>query len=440
MIKKLLIANRAEIAVRVIRACRDLGIKTVAVYSTADREGMNVSMADEAICIGEAPTDKSYLHMRNIISAACKLRCDAIHPGVGFLSENAEFAKQVEDAGLLFIGPASETIALLGNKVAARKAAKKAGIPITPGSSETLVDVSDAKRTAKEIGYPVILKAASGGGGRGMRIVRKEEQLEQALQLARKEALSFFGDASVHMERFLEQPRHVEIQVLSDGQGGVVHLGERDCSVQKNHQKLLEESPSPVLDDALRKAMCRDSVTLFKNLGYRGAGTVEFLVEGDAYYFMEVNARLQVEHPVSELVSSLDLVQAQIMIAQGKRLPFRQKDIALRGYALECRINALSAGLITHLRFPSGPFVRVDSHLEPGAVLSPFYDSLVAKIIVWAVDRDHGIAVMLRALKEVDIQGISTNLEQQKLLISSKQFRSGRFTTDLYQKVCEQEK
>jgi len=368
MIKKLLVANRAEIAVRVIRACRDLGIKTVAVYSTADAQGMPVAMADEAVCIGEAPTDKSYLNVRNIITTACALRCDAIHPGVGFLSENADFAKQVEDAGLVFIGPRSETIALLGNKVAARQAALAAGIPITPGSSEALVDLADAKKTAEHIGYPIILKAAAGGGGRGMRIVRKEEQLEQSLQMARKEALAFFGDASVHMERFLEQPRHVEIQLLADGQGGVVHLGERDCSVQKNHQKLLEESPSPNLDEGLRKAMCHDSVRLFKELGYRGAGTVEFLVERDAYYFMEVNARLQVEHPVSELVSSLDLVQAQIKIAQGKKLPFKQKDIRISGYALECRINALSAGVITTLQLPSGPFVRVDSILR----LDPF--------------------------------------------------------------------
>ena len=440
MIKKLLVANRAEIAVRIIRACRDLGIKTVAVYSTADALGLPVSMADEAVCIGEAQTDKSYLNVRNIITTACALRCDAIHPGVGFLSENADFAKQVEDAGLVFIGPESKTIALLGNKVAARQAALAAGIPITPGSSEALVDLADAKKTAEQIGYPIILKAASGGGGRGMRIVRKEEQLEQSLQLARKEALAFFGDASVHMERFLEQPRHVEIQLLADGQGGVVHLGERDCSVQKNHQKLLEESPSPILDEGLRKAMCNDSVRLFKDLGYRGAGTVEFLVEGEAYYFMEVNARLQVEHPVSELVSSLDLVQAQIRIAQGNKLPFKQKDIRLSGYALECRINALSAGVITTLQMPSGPFVRVDSHLEAGSILSPYYDSMVAKIIIWAPDRDQGIAVMLRALEEVNIQGVTTNLEEQKRLIASKQFRSGRFTTDLYQKVCEQEK
>ncbi len=348
--------------------------------------------------------------------------------------------KQVENAGLVFIGPESKTIALLGNKVAARQAALAAGIPITPGSSEALVDFADAKKTAEQIGYPIILKAAAGGGGRGMRIVRKEEQLEQSLQLARKEALAFFGDASVHMERFLEQPRHVEIQLLADGQGGVVHLGERDCSVQKNHQKLLEESPSPVLDEGLRKAMCHDSVRLFKDLGYRGAGTVEFLVEGDAYYFMEVNARLQVEHPVSELVSSLDLVQAQIRIAQGKKLPFKQKDIRLSGYALECRINALSAGVINQLQLPSGPFVRVDSHLEAGSILSPYYDSMVAKIIIWAPDRDQGIDVMLRALEEVNIQGVTTNLEEQKRLIASKQFRSGRFTTDLYQKVCEQEK
>lgn len=440
MIRSILIANRGEIAVRVVRACKDLGIKSVVVYSTADKDTMAVQMADDSVCIGPPATEKSYLNKRNIITAACVKRCDALHPGVGFLSENADFAKDVEDSGLIFIGPRSETIALLGNKVAARNAALAAKLPITPGSTEVLKDLDDAKLTAERIGFPVILKAACGGGGRGMRIVRKASELETNLQVARKEALSFFGDASIHMEKYLENPRHLEIQLLSDGQGTVLHLGERDCSVQKNHQKLLEESPSPILSEDMRHRMCEDSVRLFASLGYRGAGTVEFLVEGDQYYFMEVNARLQVEHPVSELVSSVDLVKAQIEVANGKKLQLKQEDVTLAGYALECRLNGLSAGKITKLNFPSGPGVRVDSFLQTGSVLSPYYDSLVAKIIVHASDRDHGLSVMLRALDEVQIEGIQTNLEQQKLLIASKQFRSGRFGTDLYTKICEQEK
>jgi acetyl-CoA carboxylase biotin carboxylase subunit len=440
MIKSILIANRGEIAVRVIRACKDLQIRSVVVHSTADKDTMAVKMADQAVCIGPPETDKSYLKSHSIITAACALACDAIHPGVGFLSENAAFAKEVEDAGLVFIGPQSKTIALLGNKVAARNAALQAGLPITPGSTEELKDLDDACQSAERIGYPVILKAAAGGGGRGMRIIRKPQELEKALPLARKEALSFFGDASIHMERYLENPRHVEIQLLSDGQGTNLHLGERDCSVQKNHQKLLEESPSPILDENLRSAMCNDSVRLFQELGYRGAGTVEFLVEDGKYYFMEVNARLQVEHPVSEMVSSVDLVRQQILIAQGKKLSFTQEDVRLQGYALECRINGLSAGKITHLRFPSGPHVRVDSYLEAGSILSPYYDSLIAKIIVHTPDRDQGLSVMLRALDELEIEGIQTNISSQKRLIDSRDFRSGRFATNLYAKVCEQEK
>lgn len=440
MIKSILIANRGEIAVRIVRACKDLGIRTVVAYSSADARTQAVRMADDTVCIGPAPSQESYLNSKNLIVAACLKRCDAVHPGVGFLSENAVFAKAVEEAGLVFIGPKSETIALLGNKVEARKVALKAGLPITPGSKEAITDLEDAKQTAGQIGYPIILKAASGGGGRGMRIVRKESDLAGALALARKEALLFFADDSVHMERYLEQPRHLEIQLLSDGKGTVLHLGERDCSVQKNHQKLLEESPSPILSPSLREAMCADSVRLFKELGYRGAGTVEFLVEQDSYYFMEVNARLQVEHPVSEMVSGLDLVQEQIRIAQGKRLGYTQEDIRFHGYALECRINGLSAGTLTKFVMPGGPHVRFDTYLEEGAVLSPYYDSLIAKIIVHAPNRDQGLAIMLRALSEVCIEGVKTNLEEQKQLIKSRPFTSGRFGTDLYAKVCEQEK
>ena len=440
MIGSILIANRGEIAVRVVRACRDLGIRAVVAYSQADADTLAVKLADEAVCIGPAPTQESYLNSKNIIVAACLKRCDAIHPGVGFLSENAAFAKAVEDAGLIFIGPKSETIALLGNKVEARKAALAAGRPITPGSKEAITDLADAKQSASQIGYPIILKASSGGGGRGMRIVRKEADLAANLAVAKKEALLFFGDDAVHMERYLEQPRHLEVQLLSDGQGTVLHLGERDCSVQKNHQKLLEESPSPVLSDSLRNAMCNDAVRLFQELGYRGAGTVEFLLDGDAYYFMEVNARLQVEHPVSELVSGIDLVHAQIDIAQGKTLSYSQADVRCKGYSLECRINGLSAGEIKNFVMPCGPHVRVDTYLQSGSVLSPYYDSLIAKIIVYTPTREMGLSVMLRALDEVVIEGVKTNIEEQKLLIKSRPFSSGRFSTDLYTKVITQEK
>jgi len=440
MIASILIANRGEIAVRVVRACKDLGLRSVVAYSTADKDTQAVRMADQAVCIGGPTTKESYLQSRNIIMAACLTRCDAIHPGVGFLSENAGFARQVEDAGLIFIGPKSETIALLGNKVEARKVALKAGLPITPGSKEAIIDLEDAKQTAQSIGYPIILKAAAGGGGRGMRIVRKEADLAANLAVAKKEALLFFGDDAVHMERYLEQPRHLEVQLLSDGQGTVLHLGERDCSVQKNHQKLLEESPSPVLSDSLRNAMCNDAVRLFQELGYRGAGTVEFLLDGDAYYFMEVNARLQVEHPVSELVSGIDLVHAQIDIAQGKTLSYSQADVRCKGYSLECRINGLSAGEIKNFVMPCGPHVRVDTYLQSGSVLSPYYDSLIAKIIVYTPTREMGLSVMLRALDEVVIEGVKTNIEEQKLLIKSRPFSSGRFSTDLYTKVITQEK
>ncbi|MDD3903331.1 MAG: biotin carboxylase N-terminal domain-containing protein [Sphaerochaeta sp.] len=437
MIHSILIANRGEIAVRIVRACRDLGIRSVVVYSTVDKDTLAVQLADEAVCIGPPSTSESYLNSKNIIAAACLKRCDAIHPGVGFLSENAEFAREVEHAGLIFIGPKSETIALLGNKVAARATALSCNLPITPGSSSEITDLSDALATAERIGFPIILKAACGGGGRGMRIVYEASGLGSALQIAKKEALAFFGDGSVHMERYLENPRHLEIQLLSDGKGTVLHLGERDCSVQKNHQKLLEESPSPILSPSMREKMCSDSVKLFEKLKYRGAGTVEYLVDGDNYYFMEVNARLQVEHPVSEMVSFIDLVKAQIEIANGKKLSLQQKDVVLSGHSLECRINGMSAGKITKLNFPSGPHVRVDSYLTQGSSLSPYYDPLIAKIIVHTPFRDETIQVMLRALSEVVIEGLDTNLEEQKLLIGSRAFRSGRFGTDLYTKLCE---
>ena len=440
MIEKVLIANRGEIALRIVRACKDLGIKSVVAHSTVDRDTMAVELADEHVCIGSGPTGESYLQADNIIMAACLTRCDAIHPGIGFLSENAAFAKQVEEAGLAFIGPASDTIALVGNKVAARRIAVKAGVPITPGGEDGLADLDDAKRIARSLGYPVIIKASAGGGGRGMRIVRDEEEMASAYALAKKEALLFFADGELHVERYIQNPRHVEVQLLADGHGTVVHLGERDCSVQRRHQKLFEESPAPRLSAAMREAMGSASVALFRELGYRGAGTVEFLVDGPSFYFMEVNARLQVEHPVSELVSGIDLVRAQIEIAQGKRLSLSQADITLAGYALECRINAQAAGTITRVRMPSGPQVRVDTFLESGSVLSPHYDSLLAKVIVSAKSRDEGLAVMERALDEVIIDGVETDLGEQRQILASKRFRCGTVTTGLWDEVITQRK
>jgi len=440
MIRSLLIANRGEIAVRIIRTCREMGIRTVAVYSTADSESLHVKMADDAVCIGPASSSDSYLKIGNIITAACMKRCDAIHPGVGFLSENANFAREVEKAGLVFIGPDADTIDLLGNKVVARTTAEAAGLPLTPGGMGRLEHIDHALRIAEEIGYPVILKAASGGGGRGMRIVRSPKDLPNAFAIAGREAQAFFSDDSLHLEKYLTSPRHVEMQMLSDGQGNVVHLGERDCSVQKNHQKLIEESPSTAVPQQLRDHMGADSVRLFTKLGYRGAGTIEFLVHDGQYYFMEVNARVQVEHPVSELVSMTDIIRQQILIASGKGLSFSQKDVRLTGHALECRVNACTPGKVTWFQPPLGPWVRVDTHMHMGAEVSPHYDPLVAKIIVHTPDRQTSINAMLRALLECRIEGIKTNIKEQMTILDSSQFRSGRFGTDLYGKLGLEDK
>ncbi len=438
MIRRILVANRGEIALRIVRACKDLGIESVVAYSEADRDTLAVRYADRSVCIGPAPSSESYLNVRSILSAAILTRCDALHPGVGFLSESASFAKAVEEAGLIFIGPRPETIELLGNKVQARISAERAGLPVTPGS-DRLDDLASARKWASRLGYPVILKASAGGGGRGMRIIRKESELESNFLLAKQEALLFFGDDSMYMEKFLQNPRHVEVQLLGDGNGNVLHLGERDCSVQRNHQKLVEETPSPILDNTVREAMTGASATLFQNLAYRGAGTVEFLIEGGAYYFMEVNARLQVEHPISEAVSGVDLVVEQIRIASKKGISRKQDQIVLRGYSLECRINGLGAGRIARFDLPSGPHVRTDTFLASGMTLSPYYDSLLAKIIVHAPSRQEGIDRMLRALDEVVVEGISTNVEEQKMIIGSPSFRSGRFGTDLYETLCGKE-
>ena len=430
MVKSILVANRGEIAVRVVRACKEMGLRSVAVYSEADRDAIYVEMADEAICIGPPDSKKSYLNMDNIISAAVLSGCDAVHPGVGFLAENSKFAKKVLDSGLEFIGPSPEVIDFLGDKVKAKQSALGAGIPVIPGSEGSVEDLQTAVKNIEEIGLPVIIKAAAGGGGKGMRIVEKVEDLESALKIAAHEAETSFSDGTVYIEKYIQKPRHVEVQIMADSHGNVVHLGERDCSVQRNHQKLVEESPSPGVSSEMRKRMCEDAVRLFKKLKYKGAGTIEFLVDGDKYYFMEVNARVQVEHPVSEMVAGVDIIKEQILTCSGAKLAFSQDDIQIRGWAIECRINAATPGKIRLLHAPGGPGVRIDSFLYPGRTVPPFYDSLVAKIITHGADRDECISRMIRTLDEYVLEGIETNIEMQKKIISSRCFRSGNFGTD----------
>ena len=439
MIKKLLVANRGEIAVRIIRACRELGISPVAVYSSADRESLHVRMADEAVCVGEAPSAKSYLKRENLIEAAVKTGCEAVHPGVGFLSENADFARLVEDAGLLFIGPASKTIALLGDKVAARETAERFGLPITPGTKSAVAGVDEAREAVEKLGLPVIIKAAAGGGGKGMRIVREKGEIGANLEIAIREAEANFADGRVFIERFIENPRHVELQILADGAGAVAVLGERDCSVQLNHQKLIEESPSPAVSEAMRARMTEGAMAMFKALDYRGAGTIEFLVEGEAFYFMEVNARVQVEHPVSEAVSGVDIIRQQILACAAGKMEIAPEVITLRGAAVECRINARAPGRVSALEVPGGPGVRFDSFLYTGCFVPPYYDSMVAKLIVHADSRIQALDRMARALGELVIEGVPTNREEQLEIVRHPVFRSGRFGTSFYEEHIAKE-
>lgn len=435
MIKKLLIANRGEIAVRIIRCCKEMGIKTVAVYSTADKENLHVKLADEAYCVGPAPSAKSYLNKNAIISVALRTACEAIHPGVGFLSENAEFAREIEKAGLIWIGPKPETIELLGDKVQARATAIKHGLPITPGSDGAVTNIDDAKKIAKNCEYPVIIKAASGGGGKGMRIVWKEEDLEENLKIASTEALANFADKTVYIEKYIVNPRHVELQVIADGKGKVIILGERDCSVQKNHQKLIEESPSPAVTPQMRHQMYDGATKLFSDLKYRGAGTIEFLVTGTKFYFMEVNARVQVEHPVSEFVSGIDIIREQILCCTQNQFSINANKVNISGWAIEARINAVTPGKITKLELPSGPGVRFDSFIYTGYTVLPHYDSMLAKLIVYDADRTKAIAKLKRCLDELKLEGIKTNKEQQLEIICTKQFSSGNFGTSLYEEL-----
>jgi acetyl-CoA carboxylase biotin carboxylase subunit len=437
LIKRLLIANRGEIAVRIIRSCRELGIETVAVYSTADRDSLHVRLADQAVCIGPPPASQSYLVSSNLIMAAVNTGCEAIHPGVGFLSENAGFARLVRDRGLSFIGPDPEVIELLGDKVRARNTAGKFGLPVTPGTG-AIKESAEAVRAAEKLGFPVIIKAAAGGGGKGMRIVRSAGELPENLAIAGQEAKANFADGTVFIERYLEDPRHVELQILADGNGGVAVLGERDCTVQKNHQKLIEESPSPAVSPAMRKSMARGAVPLFRELKYRGAGTIEFLVEGESFYFMEVNARVQVEHPVSEYVSGTDIIRQQILACTEGRMEIDPGEVRLDGWAIECRINALASGKIARLEIPGGPGVRFDSFIYGGCTVPPHYDSLVAKLIVHAPNRERALARMERALWELNIEGIKTNCASQQWIIGDSVFRSGNFGTAYYGTIAKE--
>jgi acetyl-CoA carboxylase biotin carboxylase subunit len=446
MFRKVLVANRGEIALRVIRACRDLGIETVAVYSEADRESLHVRLADEAVCIGPPPAAESYLNIPRIISAAEITAAEAIHPGYGFLSENPSFAEVCESCRLVFIGPTSEQIRRMGDKAAARETMAAAGVPIVPGSDGAILDAAEAIELGRRTGYPLIVKALAGGGGRGMRVVESEEELKDRFLTAQAEAQAAFGNGSVYIERYLRRPRHIEIQVLGDTHGHAVHLFERDCSVQRRHQKLIEEAPSPAVDDDLRSRMGEAALRGVHAIGYRGAGTMEFLLDEDgSFYFMEMNTRLQVEHPVTEAVTGIDLVKEQIRVAAGEPLRFEQDDLMLTGHAIECRINAEDPahdfrpgpGRIDYLHFPGGPGVRVDSHIYAGYRVPPTYDSLIAKIITRGDDRTEALARMRRSLGETLVEGLPTTIPFLLRVLSSEEFNSGRFDTSFVARLRE---
>lgn len=434
MFKKVLIANRGEIALRVIRACKELGIGTVAVYSEADHDSLHVRFADEEVCIGKSPAADSYLRMQSIFAAAEISNADAIHPGYGFLAENAEFSEICADHDWVFIGPTAENIRRMGDKATARSLMIAAGIPVIPGSEGVLEDEAQAHRAAAEIGYPVILKATAGGGGKGMRVVESEKDLPKAFVMAQAEALAAFGNPGMYIEKFLVGPRHVEFQIMADKHGNVLHLGERDCSIQRRHQKLVEESPCPVMTVPLRKKMGQVAVEAARSIGYVGAGTVEFLLDKDMnYYFMEMNTRIQVEHPVTEMVTGLDLVKEQIAVAAGEPLSFREKDVKISGHAIECRINAEDPkhdfipcpGQISYFHPPGGPGIRVDTHIYANYKIPPFYDSMLAKLIVHGRDRGEALARLRRSLEEFIIIGLPTTIEFHKSIVDDPRFISG---------------
>ena len=444
MIKKVLIANRGEIAVRIIRACREMGIETVAVYSEADREALHTQLADEAICIGPAPSSQSYLSMENIISATIVSGADAVHPGFGFLSENSRFAELCEQCHITFIGPPSHVIASLGNKQAAKNTMAAAGVPVIPGSEKAIYTAEAGFEEAEKIGYPVIIKAALGGGGKGMRTADSPEDFVESFCTAQKEAQMAFGDNTMYVEHFVRKPRHIEFQILADRKGNVIHLGERDCSVQRNHQKMIEESPCEIISDKLRKKMGEAAVKAAKACGYVNAGTIEFLLDRDgSFYFMEMNTRIQVEHPVTEWVTGVDLVKEQIRIASGQPLSYRQKDIHITGHAIECRINAEnpekgfrpSPGTITDMYFPGGKGIRIDSAVYSGYTVQPYYDSMIAKLIVWAKNRDEAIRKMQSALGEIIIEGIDTNVDYQYEILNHPDFLTGNTDVEFIERM-----
>ncbi|MDD3151005.1 MAG: acetyl-CoA carboxylase biotin carboxylase subunit [Candidatus Gastranaerophilales bacterium] len=437
MIKKVLIANRGEIAVRIIRACKELGISTVAVYSQADEDSLHVSLADEAYCIGPAQSSKSYLHIPNIISTALMAGVDAIHPGYGFMAENANFVDICTAHQIKFIGPSADSIRQMGDKATAKKTMIDNKVPVTPGLG-IVSDVKEIESWVEKVGYPIIIKATAGGGGKGMRIVRKAGELKDMMNLAQTEAGTAFGNSDVYVEKFLENPRHIEVQIMADSYGNVVHLGERDCSIQRRHQKLLEEAPSPAITETVREKMGQAAVNAAKAINYEGAGTIEFLLNNDGnFYFMEMNTRIQVEHCVTEMISSVDLVKEQLLVASGEKLSFSQRDINLKGHAIECRINAEDAdknfmpcpGTIDGYITPGGPGVRVDSHMYSNYRIPPYYDSMVAKLICWGKDREEARLRMLRALDEYAITGIKTTIPFHQRILTNEQFIKGDFNT-----------
>lgn len=443
MIRKVLIANRGEIAVRIIRACKELGIQTVAIYSEADKDAMHTQLADEAICVGKPKSKDSYLNESNIISAAVITKCNAIHPGFGFLSENAEFASICEECNIKFIGPSSKTISIMGDKARVREIMKNADVPVIPGSNGIVKSIEEAYIEAKEIGYPVMIKAALGGGGKGIRIVHKEDELENAYFTAKSEAKVNFGDDTIYIEKFIENPRHIEFQILGDEHGNIIHLGERDCTIQRRNQKVLEEAPSSILSDDLRIEMGRAAINAAKAVNYFNAGTIEFLVDKYSnFYFMEMNTRIQVEHPITEMITSIDIVKEQIKIASGECLSFSQDEVEIKGHAIECRINAEnprkgfipSPGKIEFLNLPGGNGIRVDTAVYSGYTIPPTYDSMIAKLIAYGKSREEAINKMLRALDEFVIEGIDNNIDFQIDILNNEKFRLGDFDTSFISK------
>jgi len=437
MFKKILIANRGEIAVRIIRACQELDIKTVAVYSQADEHALFTSLADESYCIGPPQASKSYLNIERIIKVAKKSGAEAIHPGYGFLAENPEFARACEENGIVFIGPPAKAIEAMGSKINAKRIMKKAGVPVLPGSDGPVEDIEEALAIAREIGYPVVVKASAGGGGIGMGVAYNEEELKEVIESTQSIAKSAFGDPTIFIEKYLERPRHIEIQILADKYGNTIYLGERECSIQRRHQKLIEEAPSPIMTEDLRREMGEAAVRAAKAIDYCNAGTVEFLYYDGNFYFLEMNTRIQVEHPITEIVTGIDIVKEQIKIAYGEELPYKQEDIEIRGHAIECRINAEdplrefvpSPGRIKYYRSPGGPGVRIDSGVCSGAEIPPYYDSMIAKLITYGRDREEAIARMRRALKEYIILGVSTNIPFHRAVMEEEDFKKGNIST-----------